>query len=77
MANDLQCCFCGIDITQRESDNPAPLDRDEEARCCHSCNRQFVLPFRIALCELRQSYYDEIERIRTLSLNERGADNES
>ena len=50
--NVIRCCICGEEIAVQESNNPYPV-RDWSAigsttnRCCHKCNREFVMPSRI------------------------------
>ena len=40
------CCICGKEYTHF-GNNPYPLTDDEEARCCKSCDFQYVIPARI------------------------------
>lgn len=49
------CCFCGDEIPAQEGispqfwgNNPEPLERDGENRCCDRCNMTKVVPERIA-----------------------------
>ena len=41
-----KCCFCGAHI-EGWGNNPEPLIKDEDARCCDDCNGTIVLPIRL------------------------------
>ena len=48
---NLLCCLCGDEITPENSswefgNNPKPLWKDVNDRCCDGCNEEFVIPFR-------------------------------
>jgi hypothetical protein len=48
-----KCCICGLKKmgwgeNQQFGNNPAPYDNTKDAQCCDSCNRQVVIPARIA-----------------------------
>lgn len=49
-----ECCFCGEELTPQPDisprfwgNNPEPLMRDDENRCCDHCNFTKVIPARI------------------------------
>ena len=42
-----QCCICG-DVFTGWGNNPYPVNKDENARCCNDCNSMHVIPARIA-----------------------------
>jgi len=43
-----KCCICKAPlISVYNANNPAPINDDEGAYCCNSCNNQFVIPLRI------------------------------
>ena len=41
------CCICGKEF-KGWGNNPYPVVKDEDARCCDDCNMEFVIPARIA-----------------------------
>lgn len=41
------CCICGKEF-KGWGNNPYPVNKDEDARCCDDCNSAFVIPARIA-----------------------------
>lgn len=43
------CCLCGRPIGDLFGNNPWPLVKDENARCCNECNMSKVIPARIEL----------------------------
>jgi hypothetical protein len=50
----ITCCICGKKITPTESNNPYPVrdysnHGDSVNRCCHTCNREVVIPSRTVL----------------------------
>lgn len=52
---EIKCCICGKKIPIVESNNPYPVKKwsalgSDKNRCCHSCNTNFVTPYRIMLC---------------------------
>lgn len=51
-ANDKYiCCICGKEFIGW-GNNPYPVVKDEDARCCDDCNVMYVIPARIeALAE--------------------------
>lgn len=48
----MKCCFCGVEI-DGYGNNPYPVDKTEDARCCDDCNATVVIPARLA--ELQES----------------------
>ena len=42
-----KCCICGKEFVGW-GNNPYPVNKDEDARCCDDCNSAFVIPARIA-----------------------------
>lgn len=49
------CCICGKRIPVVEGNNPYPVKEwsaigSTKNRCCHSCNSNFVTPYRMMLC---------------------------
>jgi len=41
------CCFCGEECENEFGNNPYPVNKDENARCCDMCNMLVVLPTRL------------------------------
>lgn len=39
------CCLCGSKYSGM-GNNPAPLQRGKNARCCDKCNREIIIPLR-------------------------------
>ena len=64
----IKCCICGSRITVEESNNPYPVRKwsafgSDKNRCCHKCNREIVLPCRIAgQCAKSQKEYDNYHK---------------
>ena len=46
----MKCCICGKVLDDELGNNPAPVVKDEKARCCDHCNLTVVVPARLA-CE--------------------------
>ena len=44
--SQVNCCICGKEINWKDSCNPDPIIQSEEARCCHDCDRRYVIPAR-------------------------------
>ena len=42
----INCSICGVEMTEPFTNNPYPVIEDEEARCCSSCNWEYVIPAR-------------------------------
>lgn len=45
-ANKGKCCFCGKNYFGF-GNNPDPVAKDINKRCCDSCNSKIVIPARI------------------------------
>ena len=45
------CCFCGRAF-KGWGNNPAPVNKDEKARCCDDCNSNIIIPARLYLMQL-------------------------
>lgn len=46
-SNQIQrCCICGEEFTGW-GNNPWPVDKREDARCCNACNEIYVIPARL------------------------------
>ena len=41
-----KCCICGKECENEWGNNPWPIDKDENARCCNECNDNYVIPAR-------------------------------
>lgn len=42
----MECCICG-EVFTGFGNNPYPVVKDEDARCCDNCNAMYVIPRRI------------------------------
>lgn len=42
----MKCCICGTEI-RGWGNNPWPVSKEKEARCCDLCNVTYVFPARI------------------------------
>ena len=40
------CCICGKTF-EGWGNNPYPVVKDEDARCCDDCNATYVIPARL------------------------------
>lgn len=40
------CCICGKEV-EGFGNNPYPVNKEEDARCCDVCNATVVIPARI------------------------------
>ena len=47
MNQEYVCCICGKKFTGW-GNNPWPVVKDEDARCCDDCDATVVIPARIA-----------------------------
>lgn len=47
MEKEIKCCFCGAKIPGY-GNNPYPVNKDSNARCCTQCNMSIVVPSRIS-----------------------------
>ena len=43
------CCICGCECENKYGNNPWPVVKDENAKCCNHCDQTVVLPERIRL----------------------------
>ena len=41
-----RCCICNREI-DGYGNNPYPIDKNENHRCCDLCNMQYVIPARL------------------------------
>lgn len=46
MDNEFVCCICGKKFTGF-GNNPFPVNKEAEARCCDDCNYTVVVPARL------------------------------
>lgn len=47
MTKKTKCCICGKEIKEPYTNNPWPVVKNEDARCCAECDRNVVIPARI------------------------------
>lgn len=47
MKKKLICCLCGKECENEYGNNPYPVIKRTNVRCCNACNDQFVIPARI------------------------------
>ena len=72
----IKCCICGKRIPVIESNNPYPVKKwsalgSDKNRCCHSCNSNFVAPYRMMLCEIAKGEVDMfLEMLQSLTYKE-------
>lgn len=73
---EIKCCICGKRIPVVEGNNPYPVRKwsawgSDKNRCCHSCNTEFVVPFRLVVNEFPESAEQEIhEKLMSFSYKE-------
>jgi hypothetical protein len=48
------CCICGKEF-EGWGNNPYPVVKDEDARCCGDCNAMYVIPARLEALAERES----------------------
>ena len=48
------CCICGKECENEWGNNPYPLVKDENARCCDECN-MLVIAERLGLLVLKEN----------------------
>ena len=48
------CCFCGRVIPYWVSNDPYPVNKDPDARCCDMCNDLKVIPARLEKLNVRE-----------------------
>lgn len=41
------CCICGCECENEFGNNPWPVVKDNDARCCNRCDASVVIPARI------------------------------
>lgn len=41
------CCICGSECENEWGNNPYPISKDVNDRCCNVCNDNYVIPARI------------------------------
>ena len=58
MDKEFVCCLCG-ETFKGWGNNPWPLNENEEARCCDSCNGSLVIPARLARMEMAQKFKED------------------
>ena len=49
-----KCCICGKEFVGW-GNNPYPVNKDEDARCCDDCNAMYVIPARLEALAKRDS----------------------
>jgi hypothetical protein len=64
----IKCCICGERIPVIEGNNPYPVRKwsalgSDKNRCCHSCNSDFVVPFRIAISSDSNNNVEQIHNL--------------
>lgn len=73
---EIKCCICGKRIPVVEGNNPYPVRKwsafgSDKNRCCHSCNTDFVIPFRRVVNASPESEEQQIhERLMSYSHKE-------
>ena len=45
------CCICGKECENEWGNNPWPINKNENARCCDKCNMSEVLSARLSMFE--------------------------
>lgn len=43
------CCFCGKECNDLYGNNPYPVSKNEEDRCCDFCDTTIVIPKRLEI----------------------------
>lgn len=43
----VKCAICRGDLENEYGNNPYPIVKSEEAKCCNTCNEFFVIPARV------------------------------
>lgn len=51
MKRDFICCLCGAEVKDSYGNNPYPLNKSLDDRCCDRCNVTKVIPARLVLIE--------------------------
>ena len=55
----MKCCICGKKCENQWGNNPYPVDKNEDHRCCNECNDKFVIPERIRIAIERKGEKNE------------------
>lgn len=45
----MKCCICGKEIKDNWGNNPYPVSKNQEDRCCNECNETVVIPERVRI----------------------------
>lgn len=56
----MKCCICHEEIPEGHDNNPFPYET--EGRCCDRCNREHVIPARLA--DIHKLVYDHVTQTR-------------
>ena len=48
---DQRCVLCGVDVADRQGNNPWPLASPKN-QCCRDCNDKRVIPARVIFAEI-------------------------
>lgn len=64
----MKCCLCGKEI-HGLGNNPWPVDKTDEARCCDDCNMLTVVPARLAELVDGKCRRDKEEKEKPLKLD--------
>lgn len=43
-----KCCICGQGFEPKQGNNPYPVVKEPDSRCCNECHLKYVIPARIA-----------------------------
>lgn len=57
--NNPICCFCGKPCENEYGNNPWPLSKNENDRCCNECNSLKVIPARLGIENFDEEVPDE------------------
>lgn len=58
MDNEKICCICGGTFTGW-GNNPWPVDKHPDHKCCDVCNGIYVVPARIDLIRMKHMFKEE------------------
>jgi hypothetical protein len=59
-----KCCLCGED-TEGFGNNPQPLAKGQDDRCCDDCNTLRVIPARLAALMMMDGLTSQVKRFDT------------
>lgn len=59
-----KCCLCGED-TEGFGNNPQPLAKNDNDRCCDDCNTLRVIPARLAALMMMDGLTSQVKRFDT------------